>query len=62
MKSSERSLRFLIEKWLTRIAAAPIRLSRFTRTGFPKWRYVRVEIDRPEGPVSLFFFRHDDGT
>ncbi|MFM0651993.1 hypothetical protein PQR17_10640 [Paraburkholderia sediminicola] len=62
MKPAERSLRLLIEKWLSPTSATPIRVTRFSRA-YPDWRrYVRVEVLRSQGPVALFFFRHDDGT
>ncbi|MBC8752292.1 hypothetical protein F6X42_39480 [Paraburkholderia sp. WC7.3b] len=62
MNTAERSLRSLVEKWLTPAAATPIRVTRFSRTGSSRGRYARVEVQRPEGSVALFFFRHDDGT
>nr|WP_240975287.1 hypothetical protein [Paraburkholderia aromaticivorans] len=62
MNPAQRSLRLLVEKWLTPTAAAAIRVTRFSRTGFSKRRYVNIEVDRPGGSVSLFFFQHDDGT
>lgn len=59
--SPENSLRLLVEKWLTPIFATPIRVTRLSCVR-RKWkRYVCVEALRPEGPVALFFFRHDDG-
>lgn len=60
--SAERSLRVLVEKWLTPSMESPMRVSRFGRTGSNRSRYVRVEAMRPEGPATLFFFQHDDGT
>ncbi|MFL9856756.1 hypothetical protein PQR72_13650 [Paraburkholderia madseniana] len=62
MNTAERSLRSLVEKWLTPTAATPIRVTRFSRTGSTRGRYVRVDAQRPEGSVGLFFFRHDNGT
>jgi hypothetical protein len=62
MNTAERSLRSLVEKWLTSTAATPIRVTRFGRTGSSRGRYVRVDAQRPEGSVWLFFFRHDDGA
>jgi hypothetical protein len=59
--SAERSLRFLVEKWLTPTLATPIRVTRFSRTRANQ-RYVCVEALRAGGSVTLFFFRHDDGT
>ncbi|TDN68857.1 hypothetical protein B0G77_2211 [Paraburkholderia sp. BL10I2N1] len=62
MNTAERPLRLLVEKWLTPTFSTPIRVTRFGRTGTSRRRYVRVEAQRPEGSVALFFFRHDDGT
>ncbi|REG59319.1 hypothetical protein B0G80_2060 [Paraburkholderia sp. BL6669N2] len=62
MNTAEKSLRFLVEKWLTPTSRTPMRVTRFSRTGSSRRRYVCVEAQRPEGPVTLFFFRHDDGT
>jgi hypothetical protein len=62
MTTAEKSLRSLVEKWLTPTSATPVRVTRFGRTASNRRRYVRVEAMRPDGPVALFFFRHDDGT
>lgn len=62
MYATERSLRFLVEKWLGPTLARPIRVTRFTRTRPERRRYVRVEAPRPEGSIVLFFFQHDDGV
>jgi hypothetical protein len=58
----ERSLRFLVEKWLMPAPATPIRVTRFSRTRADWGRDVRVEALRLNGSVALFFFRHDDGA
>ncbi|MFM0498003.1 hypothetical protein PQQ88_33220 [Paraburkholderia caledonica] len=62
MNTAERPLRSLVGKWLTSTAATPIRVTRFSRTGSTRGRYVRVDAQQPEGSVGLFFFRHDNGT
>lgn len=54
MNTAERSLRSLVEKWLTPTAATPVRVIRFSRTGASRRRYARVEVQRPEGSVALF--------
>ncbi|MFL9903622.1 hypothetical protein PQR75_27370 [Paraburkholderia fungorum] len=59
--SAEKSLRLLVEKWLSPTLSTPIRVTRFSRTRANQ-RYVCVEALRPGGSVTLFFFRHDDGT
>jgi hypothetical protein len=51
------SLRATVEKWFMAIPADSIRVCRLPG----KARCVRVEALRPDGPVELFFFRHDDG-
>jgi hypothetical protein len=58
--NAEKSLRLLVEKWLSPTLTTPIRVTRFSRTRGNQ-RYVCVETLRPGGPVTLFFFRHDDG-
>lgn len=60
--SADRSLRVLVEKWLTPTPASQMRVIRFGRTGSNRSRNLRVEALRPEGPAALFFFRHDDGA
>ncbi len=62
MKStSERSLRYQVEKWLALGSAASVHVTEFSRTRSGHRRYVRVETSQPSGTRSLFFFRHDDG-
>nr|WP_084688669.1 hypothetical protein [Paraburkholderia oxyphila] len=62
MNARERSLRSQVEKWLAPIPSVPVRVTRFSRVRSSQWCYVRVEVDRPTGPVGMFFFRHGDGT
>jgi hypothetical protein len=62
MYAAKKSLRFAVEKWLAPTLATPIRVTRFSRIRSAQRRYVCVETWRPEGPVSLFFFQHDDGA
>jgi hypothetical protein len=44
--ASERSLRFLVEKWLAPGPSVPVHVTEFSREA---------------GSRGLFFFRHDDG-
>ena len=60
--NAEKSLRLLVEKWLTPTLATPIRVTRFSRTRANQKRCIRVETLRREGAVAIFFFRHDDGA
>jgi len=62
MNIAEKSLRFLVEKWLAPTPATLVRVTQFSRTRSNHIRYVRVEALRPAGSVAIFFFRHDDGT
>jgi hypothetical protein len=62
MNTGDRSLRSVIEKWLSPNPATPVRVAEFSRTPSNRRRYVRVEAARPTGVLALFFFRHDDGT
>ena len=62
MKTGEKSLRFLVEKWLAPSTAVPARVTQFIHTRDDPWRYVRVEASQPTGVLAIFFFRHDDGS
>ncbi|HEY2609075.1 hypothetical protein P0D88_03530 [Paraburkholderia sp. RL18-103-BIB-C] len=62
MNTAQKSLRFMVEKWLSPTPATPARVTRYGRTGSDQSRYVCVEALRPKGPVVLFFFRHGDGA
>lgn len=59
--ASERSLRFLVEKWLAPSPSIPVRVTEFSRTRSGGRRYVRVETEHAADARGLFFFRHDDG-
>jgi hypothetical protein len=60
--ANEQSLRWQVEKWLAPAPATPLRVTRFSRTGWHGRRYVCVEASSPVGARALFFFRHDDGS
>jgi len=62
MNVAEKSLRYLVEKWLAPTPAMRIHVIQFGRTGFTNGRYVRVEALAPTGSRAIFFFRHDDGS
>jgi hypothetical protein len=62
MHVAEKSLRYLVEKWLAPTPAMRIHVIQFGRMGFAKRRYVRVEASAPAGSRAIFFFRHDDGS
>ncbi|TKC81635.1 hypothetical protein FAZ69_27095 [Trinickia terrae] len=52
------TLRRLVDKWLAPTPATPARVIRFSR----RRRYVCIETTHPTGTLSIFFFRHDDGS
>ena len=62
MNIAEKSLHYLVEKWLAPTSARGIHVIQFGRTGFANSRYVRVEASTPSGSHAIFFFRHDDGN
>ena len=62
MRTLESSLRALVDKWFAPTLATPIRVTRCSRNRADGRRYVRVETERPGGPIALFFFLHGDGT
>jgi hypothetical protein len=62
MSTMHSSLRFLIEKWLGYNPTMPARVIRFGHTHSDRRRYVCVETWRPTGALTIYFFRHDDGT
>ncbi|HEX2775206.1 MAG TPA: hypothetical protein VHN10_01065, partial [Candidatus Acidoferrales bacterium] len=56
MNVAEKSLRFLVEKWLAPTPTMRIRVVQFGRMGLDKRRYVRVEASAPTGPRTIFSF------
>jgi hypothetical protein len=61
MDTERTSLRSLIDKWLALTPAKPGRVTRFGRTT-NGGRYVSIEVLRTTGPLTLAFFRHEDGV
>jgi hypothetical protein len=62
MRTVEGSLRLLVEKWLAPTAAMPVRVTRISHIQENQRRYVCVKAFRPGGSMTIFFFRHGDGT
>jgi len=62
----DRSLRCVVEKWFGRGSGEPIRVNRVShaRRGRNRSsdRCVRVCLPRPVHSVTIFFFRHEDGS
>ncbi|BAN27591.1 hypothetical protein [Caballeronia insecticola] len=62
MNIRETSLRRLVEKWLGPASDMRARVTLFSHSRASRWRYVRVASYRASGELSMFFFRHDDGS
>lgn len=58
----DRSLRCVVEKWFGRGADEAVHVSRVQPVRRNRHRCVRVCLARPAQPVTIFFFRHDDGN
>lgn len=61
MNTAEKSLRYLVEKWLAPAPHTQIRVIQFGHIREDRRRYVHVEASAPSGSRAIFFFRHDDG-
>lgn len=61
MSPTGKTLHWAVDKWLAPTPAMPARVVRFCRTQMHR-RCVCVEAVRPNGLLSIFFFRHDDGS
>lgn len=55
------SLRVLVQRWLAPGPGASLRITRFSCVGSERRRHVRVDAWRPDGTVTILFFRHKDG-
>ena len=62
MNIAEKSLHYLVEKWLAPTPAMRIHVVQFGRMSLDNRRYVRIEASAPTGSRAIFFFRHDDGN
>ncbi|PTB16953.1 hypothetical protein C9I57_30710 [Trinickia symbiotica] len=62
MATGRSSLRLIVEDWLAPDPQKGIRVTEFRRGRSRRQCYVCVETVRAGGPVSLFFFRHQDGS
>ncbi|QCP49918.1 hypothetical protein FAZ95_12475 [Trinickia violacea] len=61
-RTTQSTLRRLVDKWLAPTPAAPARVIRFSRMPMHRRRYVCIETSHSSGTLSIFFFRHDDGS
>ncbi len=62
MATAEKNLHWAVDKWLAPTPSMPARVVRFCHSASQHRRYVCVEALRPGGLLSIFFFRHDDGS
>ncbi|WP_238287660.1 MULTISPECIES: hypothetical protein [Caballeronia] len=62
MNTRETSLRRLVEKWLGPESEMRARVTLFSHSRASRWRYVCVASRRASGELSIFFFRHEDGS
>ena len=62
MVAAEKTLHWAVDKWLAPTPSMPARVVRFCHSASQHQRYVCVEALRPGGLLSIFFFRHDDGS
>jgi hypothetical protein len=61
MNTAEKSLHYLVDKWLAPSPSVTIRVIQFGRIHGGNRRYVQVEALAPSGSRAIFFFLHDDG-
>jgi hypothetical protein len=62
MEKAERSLRFMVEKWLGMAPAMSVRVTRGSRARSKPECYVCVEGSLPTGAFAIYLFRQGDGT
>ena len=62
MEKTERSLRFMVEKWLGMAPALSVRVTRGIRALSDQRPYVCVEASLSTGAFAFFLFRQGDGT
>ena len=62
MTNGGKSLRLMVEHWLVADPANGVRVTEFRNRPSKQECYVCIETLRGENPVSMFFFRHQDGT
>jgi hypothetical protein len=62
MNSNCFSLRSLVDKWLAPTFSMPARMTQIGRVLATHGRYVRLEGCSSTGPLTIIFFRHEDGS
>jgi hypothetical protein len=61
MATAARSLRSIVQNWLSPKPEAPVRVTEFKKGKLGSGCYVRVETTRGSSTVSMLFFRHRNG-
>jgi hypothetical protein len=62
MDKRERSLRFMVEKWLVMAPSVSVRVTRGSRARSNERRYVCVEALQSAATFAIYLFRQADGT
>lgn len=62
MSTTDKSLRCLVEKWLGAAGAQSVRVVLTQRSQSGRICRLCIEANCPSGPITLFFFRHHDGS
>lgn len=62
MATAARSLRLMVEQWLSPDAAKKVRVTEFRHRRSTQECYVCVQTVRDGDRVTMLFFRHKDGT
>jgi hypothetical protein len=62
MNSNGGSLRSLVDKWFAPTLSMPARVTQMGRLVETHGRYVRLESCTSAGPLTIVFFRHEDGS
>jgi hypothetical protein len=62
MRPERQSLRNAVEKWLSPDSQAAVHAQRIRRDKRKTYRCVRVDMSCRGTPISIAFFRHDDGS
>jgi hypothetical protein len=62
MASAGNSLRLMVEQWLAADSTTDVRVIEFKNRRSSQQCYVCVEKVKAGGPITVYFFRHKDGT
>ena len=62
MTSRGKSLREMVAHWLNPDSSMPVRVIRYRSGWANRQLYVQVETRKSQGPVAMYFFRHEDGA